>query len=301
MTARLNLNAVRVFMAVLTEGSFAAAGRALGLPTSNVSRHIGSLEQSLGARLLERQQRSLRPTEAGAALFERFHGALDGLEDFLEALQPDAGQLSGRLRVSLPSEIGPFLLGQALADFVAQHPELQVTCVTTLAGLETGLADTDLAVVVGRGELPNSAWVARPLARLESIVVAAPSLIARYGRPRRISELAHLPCITTASVLGGAPWRFRAGNGRIINQTVQAQVRLDSGILAGAAARSGVGYAILAKSACQAALDAGELEIIPLDKAVAPLQLFAAYPQRKYLPRKVKALAGHFAEALREL
>ncbi|CAM4178802.1 LysR family transcriptional regulator [Kerstersia similis] len=297
--AKLNLNAVRVFTVVLAEGSFAAAGKALGLPTSNVSRHINTLEQSLGTRLLERQKRPLQPTEAGAALFERFRGALDGLDDFVEMLRPDAAHLRGRLRVSLPSEVGPLLLGRALVDFVCQHPELEVRCVTTYASLDTGLADTDLAVLVGRGELPNSLWVARPLISFDSVVVAAPALIARHGRPRHTTELAHLPCITTASILGGAPWRFRSGNGRIVNQTVQAQVRLDSGALALEAARQGVGYAILARSACQAALEAGELEVLDLDKTAAPLELFAAYPQRKYLPRKIQALIAHFAQALR--
>ncbi|AZV93610.1 hypothetical protein CBF45_07655 [Bordetella sp. J329] len=73
---------------------------------------------------------------------------------------------------------------------------------------------------------------------------------------------------------------------------------LDSGTLTVAAARRGLGYAILVKSACQTLLDTGELEALVLDKPAAPLQLFATYLQRRYLPRKVRALAEHFAQSL---
>lgn len=295
---RLNLNALRVFVAVASRQSFAAAGRMLELPTSNVSRHVSTLEQSLGLKLLDRRGRNLRLTEAGQALCERFAPLLLDVEGFVDTLKPAGAALQGSLRISLPSEAGPYLLGPALADFVHQHPELELRCITTLAGVEGGLEDMDLAVVVGRGDLPDTSWVAQPLAELESVVVAAPALLARYGTPTQVKELEQLPCITTVDVLGGAPWRFVQGRGRIWQQPVMARVRLDSGALAFMAARRGTGFAILARQACEQAIAAGELVVIDLDKKPAPLRLLAIYPQRKYLPLKVKALIAHFRQAL---
>lgn len=295
---RLNLNALRVFVAVATRQGFAEAGRSLELPTSNVSRHVSALEQSMGLKLLERRSRGVRLTEAGQALFERFAPLLDGVEDFVDTLRHESAPLQGRMRVSLPSEAGPMLLGPALADFVHQHPELELRCTTTHAGVEGGLEGMDLAVVVGRGALPDTSWVAQPLADLQSVVVAAPSLLARHGMPTQIQELEHLPCITTVDVLGGAPWRFQQGRGRVVQQAVAARVRLDSGALAFMAALRGTGFAILARQACEAALQAGTLVAVPLDRQPAPLRLFAMYPQRKYLSPKVKVLIAHFRAAL---
>ena len=79
MRNTLDLNTVRVYVAVVNEQSFAGAARLLSLPSSNVSRHVASLERMLGVRLLERSTRHLRMTEAGRLLYERAKLLLDAL------------------------------------------------------------------------------------------------------------------------------------------------------------------------------------------------------------------------------
>ena len=69
MRQAMDLNAVRVYAAVVDEQSFAGAARLLSMPSSNVSRHVATLEKKLGARLLERSTRHLRMTEAGQLLY----------------------------------------------------------------------------------------------------------------------------------------------------------------------------------------------------------------------------------------
>lgn len=71
MRSSFDLNTVRVFVAVVDEQSFSGAARLLALPSSNVSRHVASLERNLGVRLLERSTRHLRMTEAGTLLYAR--------------------------------------------------------------------------------------------------------------------------------------------------------------------------------------------------------------------------------------
>ncbi|RQR43959.1 hypothetical protein DIE19_36000 [Burkholderia sp. Bp9126] len=60
---------------------------------------------------------------------------LDVLDETLDALASEQTHLQGRLRVSLPSEIGPQLFGAAAADFACRHPAVDLRCSTSLAGL----------------------------------------------------------------------------------------------------------------------------------------------------------------------
>ncbi|KVR18038.1 hypothetical protein WK11_23845 [Burkholderia ubonensis] len=295
--ARLNLNAVRVFATVAAKGSFTAAGRELQIPTSNVSRHVAQLEASLQTRLIERHARRLTLTDAGRLLFERCRPMFDALDDTLDELASGQTRLQGRLRVSLPSEVGPQLFGAAVADFACRHPAVDLRCSTSLAGLETGLEDLDLAIIIGRGGLPDSSCIVKPMLSWPSVVVAAPSVIDAHGRPERIESLESLPCITTVGALDGRPWRFLGAGGRVITLRVQERLRVDSGTLAVAAALRGVGFAIVVEAACRGLIERGELVPIALDKPAAPLELYAAYPQRRHLPTTVRAFIDHLTDA----
>nr|WP_157259289.1 LysR substrate-binding domain-containing protein [Burkholderia ubonensis] len=105
------------------------------------------------------------------------------------------------------------------------------------------------------------------------------------------------PCITTVGALDGRPWRFLGAGGRVITLRVQERLRVDSGTLAVAAALRGVGFAIVVEAACRGLIERGELVPIALDKPAAPLELYAAYPQRRHLPATVRAFIDHLTEA----
>ena len=85
-----DLNAVRVFVRVVQDGSFRRAAQALGMPKTTVSRKVAELESQLGVRLIERTTRTLALTDAGIAFFEESEGAmtrLDAAEAAVTALQ----------------------------------------------------------------------------------------------------------------------------------------------------------------------------------------------------------------------
>ncbi|MEB3096776.1 LysR family transcriptional regulator [Achromobacter sp. D10] len=290
MRAALDLNTVRVYAAVVDEQSFAGAARALDLPASNVSRHVASLERRLGVRLLERSTRHLRMTEAGRLLYERAKPLLEALLATEEELGAVQRELRGPLKMCMPGE-APRLLAPILAEFCSLHPCVELECETRMSGLEAlREEDVDLSIVFHRGRQDDSAFITRELATLPSIVVAAPSLLARTGTPRHTRELKSLPCITTLSALNGQPWQFIDAAGDIVKVPVRSRYRVNSGELAGAGARQGIGFAILAAFSCQEELAAGRLVEVPLDLRPAPLQLLAAYNHRHSVTARVRAL-----------
>jgi DNA-binding transcriptional LysR family regulator len=89
-----DLEAMATFVTVVRLRHFAAAAKSLGLPKSTVSQRVARLEATLGVRLLERTTRVLRPTNAGAAYYERCTRILSEVEEANAAVKD-----LGRLRV----------------------------------------------------------------------------------------------------------------------------------------------------------------------------------------------------------
>lgn len=298
MRPALDFNNLKVFVAVVERESFVGASKLLEMPTSNVSRCISQLEEKLDLQLIERSTRHMKVTQAGQLLYTRAKPLLEALEQTETELTLRQMQLKGPLRICIPTEIGPALLGSVIAEFACQYPDLEISCVTNLSGFESLRDDLDLAIIISRGQMDNSDYIARHLVTIPCTIVAAPSLIQRYGTPTHIQQFEELPCITTVSALKGAPWQFVNKKGEFETIKVKGHYRVNSGEMAGQAAVAGIGFAILSKHACQPYISDGRLIEIEFEQAVAPLQLFALYSDRRYLPAKTRALIDFIQQKL---
>ncbi|AZC02817.1 TPA: LysR family transcriptional regulator [Acinetobacter nosocomialis] len=298
MRPALDFNTLKVFIAVVEKESFVGASKLLEMPTSNVSRCISQLEEKLDLQLIERSTRHMKLTQAGQLLYTRAKPLLEALEQTETELTLRQMQLKGPLRICIPNEIGPALLGSVIAEFACQYPDLEISCVTNLSGFESLRDDLDLAIIISRGQMDNSDYIARHLVTILCTIVAAPSLIQRYGTPTRIEQFEELPCITTVSSLKGAPWQFVNKKGEFETIKVKGHYRVNSGEMAGQAAVAGIGFAILSKQACQPYISDGRLVEIEFEQKAAPLQLFALYSNRRYLPAKTRALIDFIHQKL---
>ncbi len=129
--SKLDLNALRVFVNVVENGSFSGAARALRMPSSNVSRQISQLEEKLQLRLIQRSTRHMHLTDAGQAFFNSMRPLLDQLAATEAALTQQQADPEGLLRLCLPNEIGPTLFGPMLAQFAMRYPKIEVSCVVS--------------------------------------------------------------------------------------------------------------------------------------------------------------------------
>ncbi len=298
MRPALDFNTLKVFIAVVEKESFVGASKLLEMPTSNVSRCISQLEEKLDLQLIERSTRHMKLTQAGQLLYTRAKPLLEALEQTETEVTLRQMQLKGPLRICIPNEIGPALLGSVIAEFACQYPDLEISCVTNLSGFESLRDDLDLAIIISRGQMDNSDYIARHLVTIPCTIVAAPSLIQRYGTPTRIEQFEELPCITTVSALKGAPWQFVNKKGEFEAIKVKGHYRVNSGEMAGQAAVAGIGFAILSKQTCQPYISDGRLVEIEFEQKAAPLQLFALYSNRRYLPAKTRALIDFIHQKL---
>jgi DNA-binding transcriptional LysR family regulator len=120
------LDAMTAFTRVVALGSYAEAGRALGLTRSAVSKAVMELEQVLGARLLDRTTRRVSATEAGRAYYERCVDILASIEETELQVSRLHDEPKGVLRINAPMSFSIRYLGAAVSDFMSTYPDLKV-------------------------------------------------------------------------------------------------------------------------------------------------------------------------------
>ncbi|WP_164999467.1 LysR family transcriptional regulator [Salinicola tamaricis] len=295
----MNLNHLKIFVSIAEQGSILAASKALGVPKSTVARQLAQFERELAQPLVLRNTRHLRLTPDGRRLHERAHHLIAALEELSQELNGRDDALSGKVTVAIPSEFAVRWLNECVAEFVAAHPGIHLDCITSMAPLDPIRREVDVSISYHRGRLADSAMVVRSLVTMESVVVAAPRVIAEHGLPSSVRELSALPCLSTLTALEANPWHFIDDSGRPISLKVPARYRVDSSTLLIAGARAGIGFAIIPRHFCQTWIDAGELMALDLDLAPAPLEVIAIHPDRHGITARARAFVDLIQSRLR--
>jgi DNA-binding transcriptional LysR family regulator len=288
----MDLNELRVFVKVVQAGSFTAAGAALRMPKSTVSRKVSELEARVGAQLLQLTTRRLRLTEVGRAYFERAARSVAEAEEAERVVTRMQAAPHGLLRVTAPLNFP--VLGPLCSEFLARYPEVQLEVVCTDRPVDLLAEGFDVAVRAGH--LADSTLIARRLGSLQRVAVASPRYLRERGVPRRPAELSEHACLV---FIGGressSGWVLQSG-GRSVTVAVRARMAVNDFDLLHAAALAGAGIAMLGQHTCVEDLAAGRLQrVLPAwNSPGTPLQ--AVYPASRHPAPKVSA----FVDFLRE-
>lgn len=284
---------LRSFYCVFENNSFKRAADFLSLPTSNVSRHIALLEDNLKVKLFERTTRRMTATDAGEKLYAHTQPLLEKLNEAFIDVSQSATNLSGQLKILMPDTPQ---LARVIVSFCQEYPSLSLCCDTSLNPKDALLDGFDLLLQYHRGKLPDSHWIAKEVFRWRSVVVASPKLIQECGKvPYLITDLSHVPCISSFTVLGGSPWVFKNKKGELIKQKVQSSFKVNSANIAKEAAIAGLGFSILPRELCINEINSGSLILTELQYEPEDLTLSALYGQHKQVVKKVSV----FIESLK--
>ncbi|WMT77985.1 LysR family transcriptional regulator [Bradyrhizobium sp. Ash2021] len=191
----MDLNATRMFVAVVQAGSLSAAATRLGIPLPTLSRRIRALERQLKVQLLERSARGAKLTDAGKRLYEHAGRGIETLADAELAVVSDQAHLKGRLRVSLPQTFEPWW--DLLAAFQRRYPDIQIHVYSTERRVD--LVEDGIDVVLRVGAIVHEAMVARHVLSYRNVLVASPLLLERFGVPAQPDALHRYPCAVWAS------------------------------------------------------------------------------------------------------
>lgn len=181
------LDTLRLFTRIVERGSFSQAAAELGIPRATATHAIKALEQRLGARLLERTTRQVRPTLDGRAFHERCQRILADLEEAEGALSMPSADPHGTLRVDLQGSHASLVILPRIAEFHRRYPRIALRI--SSGDRLVDLLGEDIDCVVRAGQPRDSSLVARRLAALPEVICASPDYLERAGSPRHPDEL----------------------------------------------------------------------------------------------------------------
>jgi DNA-binding transcriptional LysR family regulator len=293
-----DFEALAIFAKVVELQSFAAAATELTLSKATVSKAVSRLEERLGARLFNRTSRRLALTDAGRMLAVRATQLLaDG-----EALESDALAQSstprGHIRLAVPMTFGKHAVAALLPEFLARYPDVSIDLHLSDAIVDLIGEGFDAALRIAT--LPDSSLIARKLCPVERYVLAAPSYLARYGRPTHPNELAAHRCLGYSYLSTPGLWQFTHASGEQVSIRPNGPLSVNNGEAALPALIAGLGIGGLPDFIAGDAIARGELEPILTDWMQSPIGVYLVTPPGGPRPARVTVLLDFLAERLSE-
>lgn len=178
---------IRYFLAIAREGQMLAASRKLAVSQSLLSRHLASLEASLGAQLVQRTTRGCLLTDDG----ERFLASAERVETEMLAAQSmfksGSDAMSGTIRLGSPDGLGSAFIARHISTLLAGQPDLKVQLVPAPVNFSLSQREADLAIIVGRPE--KGRLMTRKLTDYTLGLYASADYADRRGLPQSKSDL----------------------------------------------------------------------------------------------------------------
>lgn len=291
------LEAMNAFVKVVSLGSYAEAGRALGLTRSAVSKAVMELEQLLGARLLDRTTRRVSATEAGLAYYESCVDVLARVEETEMQVSRLHDEPRGVLKVNAPVSFGVLHLGPVTGEFMGRYPDLKIEL--TLNDRFIDPIEEGVDVTIRIGILADSSLIARRLAPARRVLVAAPEYLKRRGVPSSPDDLVQHRCLNYGHTTTLQRWQLTR-EGRIVSLALNSVLCSNNGDVLRAAALAGQGIANLPTFLVGPDIKAGRLRQVLPAFPPTELAIFALYAPNRYLAAKTRLLidflAAHFGE-----
>lgn len=281
------------FAKVVALGSYAEAGRALGLTRSAVSKAVMELEHLLGARLLDRTTRRVSPTEAGRAYYERCLAILAAVEETEMQVSTLHEQPRGVLKVNAPMSFGTRYLADAVAGFMGRYPEVKVELILNDRFIDPLEEGVDVTVRIGT--LADSSLIARRLAPARRVLVAAPDYLARHGAPQRPEDLAEHRCLAYGHAVAQSRWDLTQ-DGKAISVQIDSILCSNNGDVLRAAAIGGQGITKLPTFIVGPDIAAGRLAVVMPDWPPRDLAIHALYAPNRYLAAKTRLFIDYLVD-----
>ena len=205
------LDAIKLFVRVVECGSFSAAAREAGIGQPAVSKQIASLEEHLGAQLVQRTSRNIKITQAGRTFYESATRLVDDLEAAEALVGTKQTSPSGLVRMSTAPVFGRLYVVPLLQRFLAQFPDVSVEL--SASERHTDLIAEGLDLAIRHGQMADSSLIARTIASSRSVTVATPAYFRERGEPKRPSDLGGHACVAYAPMRETRSWSFKGSDG----------------------------------------------------------------------------------------
>ncbi len=289
------LDAMKVLLAVVDEGSLSAGSRKLNAPLPSVSRKVAELERHLGTRLLIRTSRNIQLTDAGRDYVDAARAIV---AQILEAEQRASGEYEvprGELTVTALIGFSRIIAIPLAAEFLRQHPEITLNFLAL--DRPVNLVDEHVDVAIRAGNLTDNALYAVKVGEIDMVTAASPEYLERKGRPKRPEDLADHDGVSYEVVR--SQWIF-SGDREDMEARPNIRVRANTASGAVAAAVEGLGITRLPTYQMASQLRSGELVPILCQWDLRKIPVHLVYARQGLLPLKVRAFLDWMTPRLRQ-
>jgi DNA-binding transcriptional LysR family regulator len=291
------LTSLTVFARVVDSGGFTAAAERLAMSVTMVSNHVRSLEDHLGARLLNRTTRKVSLTDVGRAYYERCTQILAELEEADRAVDALQSTPRGTLRLFAGAHIVR-ILGPVIAEFLAHYPEASVEF--SMGERMVDLVEEGFDLAIRTTPTPDSSLIVRRLATWRHILCCAPAYLEQHEPPRQPADLARHNCLRYSFYPFGDDWRFIGPDGETASVRVKGSLSSHSGEVLRLLALRGQGLFLAPSFVAGEDVTSGRLVRILENYVPVEFTINAIYPHRHHLSAKVRNFidltAARFAE-----
>jgi len=291
------MSSMAVFRRVVEAKNFSAVARETNMSQSTVSKHIAALEERLGTKLLNRSTRSLKLTEAGK---EYYHHCIRILNDFQEAeASIGKGKIkpTGTLRISTSGAFGRTCMVPYLEEFFSTYPDINLDLVFDDEYVDLVKQGIDLAIRLG--PLADSTLIARKIGTSPRVVVASTEYLVKHGRPKKPADLIKHNCLLYSLQKAPDLWYFNSAQEGDESVRVSGRLKASSPDAICDAAVEGLGIAVLCEWYARKYINNGRLNAILQDYHPTAYDINAVYPERKFVPQKVKRMIEFLAEKVK--
>lgn len=288
------IDAMRVFARVLERRSFSDASDDLNLPRSTVTDAVKQIERRLGARLLERTTRQVTPTVDGEAFYQRCLSIISDVEDAENAFS--GAKPKGPLKVDVHGTLARHFLVPKLPAFLESYPDIELYLGEGDRLVDLVREGIDCVLRVGNPKADN--LVAKQIATLEEVTVAAPDYIRKFSLPSHPDDLGSHQAIGFR-VTGNStplPLEFTVGD-KVVNREIGISLVVNSAEMLVSTSLLGLGLIQVPRYHVARYLAEGSLVSVLEDFPPLPTPVWLLYPgNRKYSPR-VKVFIEWLAKA----
>jgi DNA-binding transcriptional LysR family regulator len=290
-----NLNDLYLFAQVVDHGGLAAAGRAIGIPKSKLSRRVGELEARLGLRLIQRSSRRFAVTEIGQEYYRHCLAMLVEAEAAQEVIDRSRSEPQGIVRVSAPPALVCFQVGDMIARFMAANPRVSVHLESTSRRVDLISDGIDVAIRVRVPPIEETDHVMRVLGPSEQRLVASPGCLAQLKTPAVPASLGELPSVGFGPPQREHVWQLEGPEGATAAVPYAPRLITDDIAQLRSAALLGVGVTQLPAMVVDADIANGALVDILPDWRPRAGVVHAVFPSRRGLLPVVRSLIDHLA------
>ncbi|HTV44593.1 MAG TPA: LysR family transcriptional regulator [Stellaceae bacterium] len=300
------LASITAFVRVAESGGFSAAGRRLHMSKATISDQVLALENTLGARLLNRTTRRVSLTEIGRDYYERCSQILHELAEADEAASALQVTPRGHLRVYSHQGLSRFVAPVA-TRLLGGYAEVSLDLRTGDAMIDVVQEGFDVAIMPVSP--PDSTLIRRILAKWRHVLCCAPAYLETHAVPRSPLDLADHNCLLYAYSIYGPEFHLidRAGNfqftdpagnrvaGRLSGNLITTSIEvLRQAVVAG------LGLWLCPPLIVSDLLVSGALLPLLPDYAGPEMEIVALYPHRRQLSAKVRLLLDLLSDQFAE-